>query len=294
MRGVANPHFGNLGDVWKHIVLAETLARERPPHYWETHAGSASYLLSHSPARDYGIHYLLEGDRSSALFHSTYYEELTRFRSEQDAPLYPGSALLAMRLLGSSASYLLCDVDEASVRSLSDAVGVLGLQERVKLVLRDGLTAVRDTSKSYKGKPADVLVHIDPFDPHTESDPGLSALSLAADLSARGFKLIYWYGYEFPEQRAWPWATLTTPGRQQWCGDLMVRANLNERAPVSMSDISPIIGCGVIATNLTHSTISALESLGRELVSFYENAVLPHAGAPGALDFRHIAEAVVE
>jgi hypothetical protein len=74
----------------------------------------------------------------------------------------------------------------------------------------------------------------------------------------------------------------------------MVRANRNERSPVPMSDISPIIGCGVIATNLTHSTISALESLGRELVSLYENAVLPSVGAPGALDFRHIAEAVVE
>jgi hypothetical protein len=177
---------------------------------------------------------------------------------------------------------------------LSAAVSVLGLQERVKLALRDGLTTVRDTSKSSKAKAADVLVHIDPFDPHTESDPGLSALSLAADLSARGHKLIYWYGYEFPEQRAWPWATLTTPGRQQWCGDLMVRANLNEGTLVSMSDISPIIGCGVIATNLTLSTITALESLGRELVSLYENAVLPHAGAPGALDFRHIDEAVIE
>jgi hypothetical protein len=68
---MANPHFGNLGDVWKHVALAEALASERPLNYWETHAGSASYLLSHSPARDYGAYYLLEGGRRSSILSVT-------------------------------------------------------------------------------------------------------------------------------------------------------------------------------------------------------------------------------
>jgi 23S rRNA A2030 N6-methylase RlmJ len=37
---MANPHFGKLGDVWKHAALAEVLERERPRRYAETHAGS--------------------------------------------------------------------------------------------------------------------------------------------------------------------------------------------------------------------------------------------------------------
>jgi 23S rRNA A2030 N6-methylase RlmJ len=77
---MANPHFGNLGDVWKHVALAEALASERPLNYWETHAGSAIYLLSHSPARDYGAYYLLEGGRrSSILSQSPFYQELKFF-----------------------------------------------------------------------------------------------------------------------------------------------------------------------------------------------------------------------
>ena len=110
--GVANQHFGNLGDVWKHIILAEAVAREQPSYYWETHAGSASYPLSHSPARDYGVHYLLEHVRqNSRLAHSAYFEELTQLQRDEDSPTYPGSALLAMRLLRGSAEYLLADLD---------------------------------------------------------------------------------------------------------------------------------------------------------------------------------------
>jgi hypothetical protein len=30
MRIMANKNFGNIGDVWKHVVLAEVLEREPP------------------------------------------------------------------------------------------------------------------------------------------------------------------------------------------------------------------------------------------------------------------------
>ena len=197
---MANAHFGNLGDVWKHLVLGETLAREPPRSYWETHAGSASYPLSHSPARDYGIYYLLgTGQRSSGVTRSTYWEELARFQAEE-ANGYPGSALLAMRLLRGTANYVLCDTDEESMRTLAAAVSSLGLEERIQLTSQDGLATIRDASHDFKGDPRDALVHIDPFEPSAETQPGLSALSLAGLLSSRGFKLIYWYGYDSPEQ----------------------------------------------------------------------------------------------
>jgi 23S rRNA (adenine2030-N6)-methyltransferase len=289
---VANPHFGNLGDVWKHIALAEILARERPSQYWETHAGSASYPLSHSPGRDYGVYHLLaSGGRSSVLSQSTYYKELTRLQSERHTPIYPGSGLLALRILGNSASYAFSDLDESSVRSLSGAAAALGLGQHVRIAVRDGLAAVRDMSKDYRGDPADVFVHIDPFDPQAETEQGLSALSLAAELSVRGFKLLYWYGYDLPDERTWPWAILRAPGQPQWCGDLIVRSNLTRDTPMSLSDIGPLVGCGVVTSNLKVSTTSALQSLANGLVSLYDDATTPTTGGNGALDFREIVSA---
>jgi 23S rRNA (adenine2030-N6)-methyltransferase len=52
---MANIHYGNIGDIWKHLPLAEILAIEAPSAYWESHAGSSHYALTHSPEREYGI-----------------------------------------------------------------------------------------------------------------------------------------------------------------------------------------------------------------------------------------------
>ena len=51
---MANRHFAELGDVWKHLPLAEVLRLNPPQHYWETHAGSLCYPLTASPTRVHG------------------------------------------------------------------------------------------------------------------------------------------------------------------------------------------------------------------------------------------------
>ncbi len=283
---MANRHFGNLGDVWKHVVLAETLAAERPLHYWETHAGSASYPLSHSPARDYGVYGFLEsGGRSPIVARSRYYKELKSLaQGDEVPPSYPASPLLAMRLLGNRAEYVLCDLDPDSVSSLSQAASALRLTDRVHCARADGLATIQEASRHYNGNAADAFVHIDPFDPLAETERGLSAVSLASDLIELGFKLLYWYGYDAREERAWPWHTLSNPRKRLWCGDLIVRSNL-DGGIAPMSDIGPLIGCGVLGANLQAATMAALRSLGQELASVYETSVLPSGETPGALDF---------
>jgi hypothetical protein len=32
---VANVHFGNIGEVWKHLAFAAIVATEQPRHVWE-------------------------------------------------------------------------------------------------------------------------------------------------------------------------------------------------------------------------------------------------------------------
>ncbi len=51
---MANRHFAAFGDVWKHLPLAEILRLKPPAHYWETHAGSAGYVLTESSTRLHG------------------------------------------------------------------------------------------------------------------------------------------------------------------------------------------------------------------------------------------------
>ena len=52
-----------------------------------------------------------------------------------------------------------------------------------------------------------------------------------------------------------------------------------------MSDISPLIGAGVVCANLRPATYSALSRLGTAIASVYEAVELLAPGEPGALEF---------
>ncbi len=268
---MANEHFGNLGDVWKHLVVAEVLALERPRLYCETHAGTASYALTHSPARDFGVYRILDGGAASpAIASSRYYAELVAMAdSGSDSARYPGSALLAMSVLGVGSEYLFFDLDPQSIDSLRDAARSLALTDLAQCEREDGLAAVRAACLVYSGDPANVVVHIDPFDPFEETQPGLSAVGLASELAGLGFKVVYWYGYDEMSDRGWPSNALNTGAGRSWCGDITLRSNLENREAQSLSDITPIVGAGVFCLNMGRSTISALQSLGAAVASLY-------------------------
>jgi hypothetical protein len=101
------------------------------------------------------------------------------------------------------------DLDPASTDSLESAADGLGIDGRARCLTQDGLATIRDTSDAYAGDPADVLVHVDPFDPTAEIEPGLSAITLASELSRQGFK---------------------TPGRQRARSRPLGRAQRRRRA----------------------------------------------------------------
>jgi 23S rRNA (adenine2030-N6)-methyltransferase len=120
-----NNHFAELGDVWKHLLLAEILRINPPRHYWETHAGSASYALTESSSRLHGaLRFLSCAPRDPDLCGCAYLQAL------QASPgVYPGSPALALQALGQSATYLFCDVDTESIATLRAAAA--GFEGRV-------------------------------------------------------------------------------------------------------------------------------------------------------------------
>ena len=283
---VANQHFGKLADVWKHAVLAEVLEREPPGRYAETHAGSGAYALVHDGERQFGVLRFLEAaGRYEALAHSRY-RAIAASYARDGHGVYPGSALLAMDVLGDRSSYLLCDLDPASVTDLRRRALELGLR-RCMVAQADGMTAVAAwLDDAGPGKAALALVHIDPFDPYASAPGGRSALELAACIADRGTRLVYWYGYDQPGERWWAHeelARLTTA--PLWCGDVMVTDASGEG---SLGDLdratTPGTGSGIVLANLQASTVRACTALGNALADAYAGATLPD-GSRGNLVF---------
>lgn len=283
---MANHHFGKFGDVWKHLALAEVLSLERPWRYAETHAGSAANAMVDDPERRFGVLQFLDvANSSSSLGQSRYRAVLSQLGDVRG--FYPGSALIAMTELGDRASYLLCDLDPASVDDLRAWSTRLGIT-RCEVAQEDGMSAVLTWLDDGAGstKSSGVVVHVDPFHPQSRLADGPSALDLAARLADEGCGLIYWYGYDSAEETSWAFHTLSEMTRSPlWCGDVMV---VDETGAGRSGDLgratTPGTGCGVILANVSDVTRTACVALGEALATAYAESTLPD-GTRGRVGF---------
>jgi len=271
-----NNHFAELGDVWKHLPLAEILRINPPRQYWETHAGSASYVLTESPSRLHGaLRFLTCAPRDPDLRGCAYLQALRSL-----AGIYPGSPALAMQALGRSARYLLCDVDPESAAALKTAAAGFA----VRVVEGDGVLVVYHEAQLARVDPGSVLVHIDPFDPFERfTSQSLTPIELAAWLARAGYRLFYWYGYDCVERRGWAHREISriAPGVKLWCGDALMPARL------VYPGMPAAWGCGVVLANMTSLEARVCERLGRALERISETDVV-EGNDPPRLTFRVI------
>lgn len=272
-----NQHYGKLGDVWKHLPLAEILRARPPRQYWETHAGSAWYPLTESEPRRHGVLRFLErAPGHPGLCESAYLGVLQGSRGR-----YPGSAALARCLLGEKAGYVLCDIDPTSQSSLKEAFS----GDDAQVVETDGVDAIGREAVKWRGDPGKVLVHIDPFDPYERVRPDArSPLELASWLAGQGYRVMYWYGYDESTKRGWARDEIAgmASGVELWCGDAQMPASF------IYPDRRGAWGCGIVLANMTPEETELCRRMGRALEDICDDDRAP-GNAPDRLDFRVIA-----
>lgn len=282
---MTNRHFGRISEVWKHLVLAEVLAAERPRHVLDTHAGDALYPVVDDPERLYGVLSFSDlAERDPDLGASAYFRVLSTLRPDSRFDGIPGGPLVAMGVLGNTADYLFCDVDPASALNIAELATRSDVHS-ARVLNSDGAASVHDALASCD--PARTVVFIDPFDHSSAGPSGLSALDVADEATRAGAVLVYWYGYNRLDQRQWIFDTLTERGvaRSWWCGDLMVTANGADTRNGDLGVAStPGTGSGLVCANASVETTDHCARLGTALAAAYSGRLLP-TGAPGALDF---------
>ena len=272
-----NKHFATVGDVWKHLPLAELLRLNPPLHYWETHAGSASYPLTANPPRLHGaLRFLAHAPDQPSLRNCAYLEALRAMPN-----VYPGSPLLATRALGQNATYIFCDIDPESAASLRKTMAALN----ARVIEADGVSTIDREIRLLQANPADVLVLIDPFDPHERWSPdSKTPIELAASLAAAGHRLFFWYAYDTVERRGWARDAIVAlaPGVELWCGDTLMPN------PYIYPDRSGAFGCGIILANATPIETEACERLGHALERMSEDDLVA-GNDPARLTFEVLA-----
>jgi 23S rRNA A2030 N6-methylase RlmJ len=272
---LANPHYGRIGDIWKHLPLAEILAIERPAEYWESHAGSARYPLAHSWQRDFGVfHFLSHAEESVALGASRYRKVLA-----ECANFYPGSGEIAMRILGPGTKFVLCDIDAGSVESLRSSALELGIPQ-ARCENGDGHDVLWDElGHLSKTRAQRLFVHLDPWSCLAPSEStGRTSLDMFRELSRKGAAVVLWVGFDSIAQRN---TILERFDGGDWFGEMQLDLIKTPRPELNPG----IFGCGLYCANLSAQAVQAMERLGSGLVSIYAAACIP-PGESGRLRFQ--------
>jgi 23S rRNA A2030 N6-methylase RlmJ len=269
---MANPHFANLGDVWKHLLLTEVISSLQPGHYVETHAGSALYAVTDDLERGLGAEMFLSASSEIEPLRSSPYRQNILGLARGAVPSYPGSPLLAMMLLGRACRYVFCDTDPSSVADLRAARERLGLQKEAQVIHGDGLAETTALLQAHAIGAAS-LVHVDPFDFRAAGPTAASALQLVTRLAAASIPTFAWYGLT---SRSAPHdlfheVTTTAPAARAWCAELRVGGQRANAAGIGS-------GCGVL---FTAGDLAPVESM-RRAADAYVRAFNEHTDAADA------------
>lgn len=270
---MANPHFANLGDVWKHLLLTEVISWLRPEQYVETHAGSAIYRLVDDVERGLGAEMFLGASSDIEPLRSSAYRRHIREFARGAEPSYLGSPLLAMMLLGRACRYVFCDTDPASVADLRAARERFGLRDKVRVVHGDGLAETTALLQAHAIGAAG-LVHVDPFD-FRAAGPGIfSALELVTCLAAASIPTFAWYGLTAPSaaHELFHEVTIAAPSARAWCAELRIGGRRANAAGIGS-------GCGVLFTAADLAPVGSMRRAADAFVrAFNEQSVAADAG----------------
>jgi 23S rRNA (adenine2030-N6)-methyltransferase len=272
-------HYGQIGDIWKHLPLCTVLAQERPLVYVETNSAYASYALTGTPEQQYGVyHCYAHAHRSSPIDNSEYIALLREQNPTAVTPqTYLGSPGLALHLLQTiTEKFVFYDLEQAALDSIVDYAQTLGLADKVEVIQEDSINA---TLQRLEQLDKSALLHIDPyliFDPNAD---GHTYFDVFVEATRRGLKSMLWYGYMAGNEKREIGAWMTKGLRE---AGLLDSTSQVQSVEVFMKTIQPetvlvnpgIVGCGILTGNISAKSNEAIRVLAAELVKLYEGSQL--------------------
>lgn len=269
-------HFGNIGDVWKHLPLCEILAIEQPKVYVETNAAYAQYTLQGTPRQQYGVgHLYAYADDADAVAGSHYVQHLKAANHSAAEPhIYLGSCALAMHMLRDTARrFIICDIEAEALESNAAYAKALGLDATVETVLGDSIAGTLGLLPELSD---DTFLHIDPYHIFEPNDAGQTYFDVFLAATRRGLRCMLWYGYFTGDEQA----ALIGRIRADLVADARVSLDQIHGVDVWLDSLAPdrivanpgVVGCGVLTGNLSRDSRDAVDALAAGLVHVYAGA----------------------
>lgn len=268
---MAYPHFGRIGDIWKHLPLCEIISHEEIKTYIETNSAYFDYKLEHSEEQNYGIGWLMHKSESFSVLKKTSYYRLIKPYYENNK--YLGSCAQAIHLLQDIPDkYIFFDLDTDALKSIEKAVGKLELSHKIETVNMDSASGLVNLIPELDSR---TFIHIDPYVIHEPNKDGHSYLDGFIKAAKKEIKCLLWYGFD------------TLRGKKE-INDILV-STINEADILNVScdelilreikedsiTINPgVLGCGILTANLTNQSIGTIKDFASLLVEIYRDSNL--------------------
>jgi len=276
-------HYGKIGDIWKHLPLCTFLANEKPHVYIETNSAYPKYKLSHSPERDYGIYNFLDNvNKSETLLNSEYYHVLKRINGNE-INTYPGSPGLALNILKEKTErYIFCDIEKDALININEYAAELNLNDKIEIHENDSLKTIYPLLDKFNSHD---FIHIDPYLIFEENDEGKTYFDLFIESIKNNIKSMLWYGYENNYQKKYLYNYMIEKIKASNTATIDTRITSIELYLSSIQEnevvVNPgVVGCGVMAGNLSQKSMEQFDLLSDELVKIYKKTMIygKHSG----------------
>ncbi len=261
-------HYGKPADVWKHLALCEVIRNEQPTVYVETNSACAEYVLSHTPEQQYGIYSFMDKAKDNAdLRHTKYYElECPAMKQEK----YIGSPGLAMGVLADSVKkYIFFDIQTTPLNNVTAFAKAHQLSDKVVTIKQDSIIGALDLLPVL---PASTLMHIDPYAVNEPSTNGYDYMDLFVKATKKGLMCFLWYGFNTLNEKKYlndfisgKFSNKSTENLS--CTELVMDIIQPDAIPCNPG----ILGSGLLTSNLSKPSVSAISDYAKSLVKLYEN-----------------------
>src|SRR4030042_2948746 len=192
-------HFGNIGDIWKHVPLCNFLANESPRKYIESNSAYAYYKLNNTPEQQYGVYNFYKQALSSAdLVKLPFVNLLKTFNNTADLTHYLGSPGLAMKFLMKGVEqYIFFDLDNNALQNIKTFADDLKLNQQVVTRNEDSIEGVHHLIQDLNQQD---FIHFDPYLAFEKNQFGRDYFDIFLEATQRNIKCMLWYGYNTLKQ----------------------------------------------------------------------------------------------
>lgn len=267
-------HYGEIGDVWKHLPLCFFLTEEKPTVYVESNSAFPIYRLNQTDERKYGIFHLFEqagnGGRYLNIENSPYLQILKKIPGNQETlQTYLGSPGLALEILKDTSQFIFCDIEADPLQNIMDYVEQIHLDDRIKTMQGDSIDRLWHETENM-GK--ETFLHIDPYRIFEKNAKGRCYFDLFVRAINRGIKTMLWYGFETLEEQKEMHAkmreALGNSDIELFGIDFYI-----EGIGDSVMEVNPgVPGCGIMIANLSRPSAQKFKQYASELEEIYQHA----------------------